>query len=639
MKASATPLRRLFVTLALVASVVVVAGIGTLLLRTSRLRAELDASISALLTEQRLASRIRAGVARQLLNASLSLSDSSTETAAQFRSDGEQVFTDLSLYLARDLSREQRALAERLKNLYQAFTSIAEDSFVAHASLSPEASRERAAALRALSRRIDTTLDQTTDLRASSHYALEARQVRHLGQLYLLLTLFGIVVVATLFAGVRTFDRRVLRPLAAIRAVTGRIGLGDFDARVSIATRDELGEVADSVNRMAAGLASLRAAEEALRATEEQLRQSQKMEAIGRLAGGIAHDFNNLLTVVSCNTELALEQLDEGHAAREELDGVRAASRRGAELTRQLLAFSRKQVLQPELVELNQVVRETAAMLHRLLEENVRLDVETSPGSVRVVADRGQIAQVILNLVINARDAMPEGGVIRVATAVESRDDGGTSRDVALLTVEDNGMGMSAETQERIFEPFFTTKDTGKGTGLGLSTVYGIVRQSGGTIAVRSAPGEGTTFTLALPIGLEAVSRARTPSGSPAIRAVRPRIIIVADNDQSVRQVAARLLRQLGAHVLEASTGAEALAAAASVNFNVDVLVTDVGLSVISGHDVAMRLRERMPGLRVVYSTNQDIEAEVWSQMAAGDSVLTKPFQPRELEQRVFATP
>ncbi len=368
------------------------------------------------------------------------------------------------------------------------------------------------------------------------------------------------------------------------------------------------------------------------KALEEQLRQAQKMEAVGRLAGGVAHDFNNLLTVILSNAELAAAGMPGD--ASEELGEIRRAAERAGALTAQLLTLSRRQVVKTETLELNAVVREAERMLRRVVPESMVLVTDLAPSAGYVRADRGQLEQVLMNLVVNARDAMPsDGGTVFVRTARRRADGGRTSE--AVLAVQDTGSGMDGETLSRVFEPFFTTKAAGKGTGLGLATVYGIVKQSGGVVRVDSAPGAGTTVTVRLP------SAGTPPAAEPAPAAPPPspaagRTAMLVEDEASVRGVARRILERAGFRVLEATNGAEGLQLWAGHAAEVDVVVTDVVMPGMGGPALAERLLAERPELPVVFMSGYTAGAPE-ARTTSGRPVvfLAKPFSPDGLLRAV----
>ncbi|HEX6913100.1 MAG TPA: PAS domain S-box protein, partial [Longimicrobium sp.] len=351
-----------------------------------------------------------------------------------------------------------------------------------------------------------------------------------------------------------------------------------------------------------------REAEEALRRSEQQLLQVQKMEAVGRLAGGVAHDFNNLLTAIRGNAELLLADIPPESQSREDVEEIRRAADRAAALTRQLLAFSRRQVLQPRLLDLNQSVAEMNRMLRRLLGEDVELATQLDPHLRRVRADPAQVEQVILNLAVNARDAMPTGGVVMVCTSNMELGEELRRRyayvvpgQYVLLEVGDTGHGMDRETLEMAFEPFFTTKPTGKGTGLGLSMVYGIVKQSGGYVWIDSEPGRGTRVRVYLPVARGAAEEEDDPLPLPPPRTRGRGTVLLVEDEETVRRVAERVLSRAGYTVLTAGEGAEAMALSRQHPGIIHVLVTDLVMPRMSGSDLAQRLMAERPGIRVLF--------------------------------------
>ncbi len=376
-------------------------------------------------------------------------------------------------------------------------------------------------------------------------------------------------------------------------------------------------------------------------ALEARLRQAQKMEAVGRLAGGVAHDFNNLLGVIQGYGQLLQKQLDSGHPGRDKLDQMIKASERAANLTRQLLAFSRRQVLEPRVLRLNAVVADSETLLRRLVGEDVEFEVRAGADLGRVRADAGQIDQVLMNLVANARDAMPQGGRLVIETAnVEWSDGLAPGRLPAppgryvRLSVRDTGTGIDPETLAHIFEPFFTTKERGKGTGLGLATVYGIVKQSGGYIGVESEAGKGTAFDIYLPRVDDEVEPVK-PARPPAFASGEKTILVVEDED-SLREVAREVLESKGYRVLTASSGKEALSVAAAHPEPVRLLLTDVVMPGMSGQELAERLRPARPEMSVLFMSGyaDDVVARRGI-LASGNRVLSKPFSVATLAQSV----
>jgi len=389
--------------------------------------------------------------------------------------------------------------------------------------------------------------------------------------------------------------------------------------------RDAEGEPVHFVSQIE-DISERKRAEQDRERLETELRHAQKLEAIGLLAGGVAHDFNNILTAVTGYSELLLDQLPvdgEPHAHAEE---IRRSAAQAGSLTRQLLAFGRKQLLNPTLVDPNEVVASADGLLRRLIGERYVLRVDCADDVGVVLADQGQIEHVVINLVLNARDAMPDGGEIRIRTRRDGAD--------AVVSVTDAGIGMDEATQSRMFEPFFTTKAEGRGSGLGLSTAYGIATQSGGTITVASSPGQGSTVSLALPRkrGLEAVADAAE------VAPYRPRraTVLVAEDREVVRTLVVTVLERAGMRVLAAAGGDEALALAGAHEGPLDLLLTDVVMPGLNGDELAARLDEQQPGVRVLYMSGYTEQEALRKDALAGEiEFIEKPFSPRELVERV----
>jgi two-component system, cell cycle sensor histidine kinase and response regulator CckA len=413
-----------------------------------------------------------------------------------------------------------------------------------------------------------------------------------------------------------------------------------------VALHDDDGRVCGYA-RVARDLGELREAEGALRATEERLRQAAKMEAVGQLAGGVAHDFNNLLTTVGGHAQLLLKRLPPGDALRRSAEQIAKAADRAAEVTRQLLAFSRKQVLQPRVLSLNAVATETAALVQRLLGEHVRLATALDDRLPPVKADPTQIGQVLLNLVVNARDAMPDGGTITVTTRAETLGAGHVRDGMpieagawAVLAVADTGVGMSADVQSHVFEPFFTTKEAGKGTGLGLSTVYGIVKQSGGYVWVTSAVGRGTTFEVwlpAVPGDVDPRDLLPTPARGVALAAPGGReTVLLAEDEGPVREFVRDVLADAGYRVLDAEDPASALRLAAAHDGALHLLLTDVVMPGGTGRRLAESLLRARPAARVLYMSGYtDHTVFRHGLLEEGTPFLQKPFTPDALLAKV----
>ncbi len=378
------------------------------------------------------------------------------------------------------------------------------------------------------------------------------------------------------------------------------------------------------------------------RILEEEARQSRKMEAAGRLAGGIAHDFNNLLTAILGTAEILLTQLPPSGSARDDVEEIKRAATRAANLTRQLLAFSRRQVLQPRTLDLDSLVRGVESLLRRLIGEHISLAVRTAPGLWLVRADPGQLEQVIVNLSVNARDAMLTGGSLVIETSnctFEGASHGAESimpaGEYVLLTVSDSGTGMDQETLRHLFEPFFTTKAQGKGTGLGLATVYGIVKQSGGFIYADSELRRGSRFRIYLPRAEGALETADAPAATGAVARAEGTILLVED-EEAVRRLARRVLEGVGYQVLEAASGPDALLLADGWQGKLDLVVTDVIMPGMSGQELSARLRERRPGLRILYVSGYTDDAILQhGTLLPNTAFLQKPFSPGSLAQRV----
>ena len=467
---------------------------------------------------------------------------------------------------------------------------------------------------------------------------LEARGEWHLIALVgAALALFGV-----LFA---TLSRAIVRP---VRLMIKGLDDGELASLEPLATeKSELGRLAELIRDHFQQSAALvlemnrRAeAQEALIASDEMLRHSQKLEAVGRLAGGVAHDFNNLLTAIIGYAGLLQTRFENDPAAREEASLIEQAGEQAAGLTRQLLAFSRKQHLQPRLIDLNAVICNLQRLLQRIIGEHIEISAEPRSTAGCVLADPGQIEQVIVNLGVNARDAMPRGGrlIIRTVDAALT----GPSPELDLpagryvaIEVTDTGEGMDAETKSRIFEPFFTTKGSGKGTGLGLATVYGIVKQSGGAIAVESERGHGTTFRIYLPHA-EGAPEVAASAPIPAAKSVTAETVLVVEDEEIVRELVCEVLRAEGYRVSGTDRGSEALRLVREELGAVDLLISDVIMPEMNGSVVARQVRELSPSAKVLFVSGYS-ESDMADQglEALDFEVLQKPFTPGTLARKV----
>ena len=464
------------------------------------------------------------------------------------------------------------------------------------------------------------------------------------------------VTIASMMAAIHPDDReRVIRIASQTRESGSRFEYdflipGPDGARtihcIGRVIRDEAGHAVRLVGTNQ-DVTERRRAEEALRKSEERLHLSQRLEAVGQLAGGVAHDFNNLLTAITSYTQLLLEDLPPNDEHRDDLLEIKKAADRATSLTRQLLAFSRRQVLDPSILDLNAVVTDLEKMLRRLIGAHIALVTDCSARLPRVRADVGQLEQVIVNLAVNARDAMPDGGTLTLRTSeaelteancVDHSDfDTRPGRHV-VIAVSDTGIGMDRATQARMFEPFFTTKGPGKGTGLGLATVYGIVKQSGGSIAVTSEPGKGTTFHIHLPAVADPAPNMTAGAAGPDAAPNGSGTILLVEDEAPVRALARRVLEQAGYTVLEAADGLEGARVAEEFEGAIDLLLTDVVMPNLGGRSLAERLRAKRPALPVLFiSGYPEGELERGDITGDGASYLEKPFSPQLLRETVRA--
>ncbi len=427
------------------------------------------------------------------------------------------------------------------------------------------------------------------------------------------------------------------RETVRLRKDGARLDVSISTAPLHDATGQPVGLVAMYVD-----ISGRKRAEEALRQSQEQLRQAQKMEAVGRLAGGVAHDFNNLLSAILSYSEMVLADLPESHPSRDDVEQIRQAGARAAELTHQLLAFSRRQLLQLRTLNLNTVVASVDRMLRRVIGEDIELRTVLAPALAHARGDAGQLEQVLMNLAVNARDAMPSGGTLTITTANADVGEAAAVRwpqlqpgSYVMLAVRDTGLGMTREVQERIFEPFFTTKGPGHGTGLGLSTVYGIVAQIGGHVFASSEPGAGSTFTIYLPARAPDAEPVAPVPLRPAVRGGAETVLLVED-EELVRQLTREILRRNGYRVLEACDGVAALAVLRDHPEPIDLLLTDVVMPRMSGHELVEQARPLRPAMRILYVSGYSEEAIArQGQLTEGVDLLAKPFTPGGLTAKI----
>jgi signal transduction histidine kinase len=464
-------------------------------------------------------------------------------------------------------------------------------------------------------------------------------------RLILLVFLFALVLLLLIYT---SLVRWVSQPLRLIMASLKR---NDTKPIESISQDgSEFGELARTTRKffeqrdnLIREMEERRVTEEALRKSEEELRHSQKMEAVGRLAGGVAHDFNNLLTAIIGYAELISTRVTSNTLAKQNADLIRKAGEQAAALTRQLLAFSRKQILQPKVIDLNALVVEMEKLLRRVIGE--RFDLQSHPDAEigRVKADPSQIEQVVLNLGVNARDAMPTGGKLIIRTENVHLDKTSAPQvaaslvpgDYVMLSVTDTGAGMDEETKSHIFEPFFTTKGPGKGTGLGLATVYGIVRQTGGAISVESAPGEGSTFRIYLPLVTAPVDFTKTIT-APVEKSDNFETVLVVEDEEIVRELVCDVLAEQGYNVICAADGVEAMKVAANFDGTIHLLVTDVIMPHMNGHELAGKLSSIRPEMKVLYvSGYSDNDIGDHGVLDPRFELLQKPFTPQTLARKI----
>jgi signal transduction histidine kinase/FixJ family two-component response regulator len=453
----------------------------------------------------------------------------------------------------------------------------------------------------------------------------------HLNRLLLAL---GLVAVFSGGALVFAICDRFTRPLGSLVGGVGALEKGDFEYRLNARGSDEVAQLTRAFGRMRSTLKTNEVQRQKL---EDHLRQSQKMEAIGRLAGGVAHDFNNLLTVIKGHAAIMLEQLQPDETLHGSSRQIEQAADRAASLTRQLLAFCRMQVLQPKVLDLNALISDMAKLLSRLIRADILFSFRPGESLSKVKADPGQLEQVILNFAVNAVDAMPNGGTLTIETHNVTVDEtAARNRPVVplgsyvMLAVTDTGCGMDNQTKARIFEPFFTTKELGKGTGLGLATVYGVIKQSGGWVWVESEPGKGTRFEVYLPQATGAEETLITPT-KIVLAASRGETVLIAEDQDAVRDLASRFLKAAGYTVLSAKGGGEALETAKHWGKPINLLLTDVVMSQMRGPDLAALLKRLYPGMKTVYMSGYQDYGAKDNGSAEGCLYVQKPFSREDL--------
>ena len=454
--------------------------------------------------------------------------------------------------------------------------------------------------------------------------------------------LSAVGLLAVLLGGVIVYviSDKFTRPLGSLVQGVRALEQGNFEYPLKTDGTDEVARVTRAFSSMRSTLKNNESQKHQL---EEQLRQSQKMEAIGRLAGGVAHDFNNLLTIIKGHGDLMLDRLQPNDVLHRNASQIEKAADRAASLTRQLLAFSRMQVLEPKIVDLNALVSEMYTLLKRLVREDINFTFQAGETLGKVKADPGQLEQVIMNLTVNACDAMPNGGKLIVETKNVTVDEAFAKTrpplqpgDYVRLIVEDNGHGMDAATCARIFEPFFTTKELGKGTGLGLATVYGVVKQSGGCIWVDSEPGEGARFEVYLPVVHEVESRT-VRSSTVSSPGQRSELVLIVEDEDAVRELAAEFMKSAGYEVLTARDGHEAVGLAVSRNGGdpIRVLLTDIVMPNMRGPELAKCLKAQNPELKIIYMSGYLEFNKADGEFVEGGFFLQKPFSRDSLVSKV----
>ena len=452
------------------------------------------------------------------------------------------------------------------------------------------------------------------------------------------LVALGLMAILAGGALIFVISDTVTRPLGSLLQGVQAVERGDFTQTLDADGGDELSELTRAFDGMRGSLHRNEAQREQL---EGRLRQAQKMEALGRLAGGVAHDFNNLLTVIRGHSELLLDRLQPGDALHSNSQQILKTADRAVSLTRQMLAFSRMQVLQPKVLDMNELIAEMSKLLRRLVREDIEFSLRLGDSLGRVKADPGQLEQVLLNLTVNASDAMPQGGTLTIETQniIVDKEYARTSPSVepgayVVVSVSDTGQGMDAATKARIFEPFFTTKEPGKGTGLGLATVYGVVKQSGGFIWVESNPGRGTRFEIYLPRTNDSMGANQTARETNGCNG-RPKTVLVVEDEREVRELACEFLRTAGYSVLTAQDGTEALETVGRLGGSIQVVLTDVVMPKMRGPALAKQLKALLPGVKIVYMTGYLEQNGGSAEFLRDAFFLQKPFSREGLVSQI----
>jgi len=619
------------------------------------------------LLSQELQRRVREQI--DLLDHQFELVD--PDFPAQLRSIHYGLNQKQNEYLKLDIGEQERLTVEKIRVLQTEMTTLSVQVFELLRSGDRPKATQRLASVGILQQQVEVAFEELYWLQMNKLQTMHQQLSGRVSTAFL--TASGLVggLIIVLVILMTLLRKRVLRPLKAIHEAINRVRQGSFSARAPVNHNDEIGQVAQGFNFMAASLAESYAdlehrvekrtsqlvganeelaaeiterkrVEEALRASEGQLLQAQKMEAIGRLAGGIAHDFNNLLTAINGYSELTMLQLKPEDPLMHNIKEVKKAGDRAAALTRQLLAFSRKQVLQPKILDLNVVVSEIEKMLQRLIGEDIELRTVLAPELGHIKGDPGQIEQVIMNLAVNARDAMEGGGKLTIETQNVYLDEGYVKQHTTvmagsyvMLAVSDTGQGMDEETQKRIFEPFFTTKDVGKGTGLGLSTVYGIIKQSGGHIWIYSEVGQGTTFKVYLP-RVDEEAQVYKPSQERQESRSGKETVLLAEDEEMLRNLIRQVLTSFGYQVLEAANGAAALVVCEQYQDPIHLLITDVVMPEMSGRELTGRLAGLRPEMKVLFMSGYTDDTIVRHGILESDlAFLQKPFTPHDLARKV----